>query len=99
MLEVVKAILPMILACVFSATAGMFAAMAVKKEHDWKIGIIGAVVIEAVSFTIWLPCLNDLFNVLGMVADAKNIAFLIATGVILLGTAAVTIFEVRHKET
>ena len=99
MLEVVKAIHPMILAGVFSATAAMFAAMAVKKEHDWKIGIIGAVVIEAVSFTIWLPCLNDLFNIFGMVENTKNIALLISIGVILLGTAAVAIFEVKRKET
>ena len=97
MLDVFKCLIPMVLAAIFVLTAAMFFSMGIKDKENRKVTVIGAVFIELVSFTIWLPCLNDLFNIMALTEDVKQILFVVATAVILLATAIAVVFNLKQK--
>lgn len=98
-MEVLKSLLPMVLAVIFVWCAAIFAAMAIKQKKNRLVGGIGALMIELVSFTIWIPSLNDLFDQIALLPQTRSVAMLIAIVVILCGTTIATIWEVKKKET
>ena len=97
MLDVLKCLVPMVLAAIFVLTAAMFFSMGIKERENRKVTIIGAIFIELVSFTIWIPNLNDLFNIMALTEDVKQTLLIAATGVILLATAIAVVFNLKQK--
>lgn len=94
-----KSLAPMVLAAIFVFTAANFMSTGIKKKADRKVAFVGAIIIEIVSFTIWIPCFNDLFNAIGLTAATKPTAMIIAVALVLLGTAITTILGLKQKET
>lgn len=99
MLEVLKSLAPMILAVVFVYTASVFASMGIKKKGDRRVAFVGAIAIEAVSFSIWVPCFSDLFNAIGLIEEAKQTAMIIAIILVLFGTVIATVYNLKQIET
>ena len=97
MLEVLRILISMFLAAFFVYTAAMVASMGIKKKENRKMALIGAILIELVSFTIWVPSLNDLFNVVGL--ENKIVAMIVSIIFILVATVVVTIFNIKREET
>ena len=97
MLDVLKCLIPMVLAVIFVLTAAMFFGMGLKEKENRKVTIIGAIFIELISFTIWLPCLDDLFNIMALTEDVKRTLFAVATAVILLATVIAVVFNLKQK--
>ena len=95
MLDVFKCLVPMVLAAIFVLTAAMFFSMGIKENR--KVTIIASIFIELISFTIWLPCLNDLFNIMSLAENVKHIMFAVATALILLATAIAIVFNLKQK--
>ena len=91
-------IVPMFLAAVFTYTAAAFAGMGLKKKGDRKIAIVGSITILLVSFTIWYPSFNDLYDVLGLLGREKQVAMTISIISVLLGTVIATIFNMKRTE-
>ena len=98
MLEVFNNIVPMFLAAVFTYTATTFAGMGIKKKGDRKIAIVASLVILMISFTIWYPSFNGLYDVLGLLGKEKQVAMTISIISVLVGTVIATIFNVKHTE-
>lgn len=98
-LDVFKCLIPMVLAAIFVLTAAMFFSMGIKgkEKEERKVTIIGAIFIELISFTIWLPCLNDLFDIMSLAEDTKNVLFAASTALILLCTAIAVAFNLKQK--
>ena len=96
-LDVFKCLIPMVLAAIFVLTAAMFFSMGIKEKEERKVTIIGAIFIELISFTIWLPCLDDLFNIMSLAEDTKQVLFAIATVLILLCTAIAVAFNLKQE--
>ncbi len=97
MLDVFKCLIPMVLAAIFVLTAAMFFSMGIREKESRKITVIGAIFIELISFTIWIPSLNDLFNIMALAEDVKQNLFVVATLIILLATAIATAFNLKQK--
>lgn len=97
MLDVFKCLIPMVLAAIFVYTAAMFFGLGIKVKEERTIVIFGAIFIEFISFTIWIPCLNDLFNLMSLAEDTKQILFIVATVIILIYTAVAVRFELKQK--
>ena len=97
MLEILKNIAPMILAVMFTYTAAVFAGAGFQKKGDRKIAFVGAGSILLVSFTIWWPSFNDLFDAVGLLGEDKRAAMIISISCILLGFAIATFINVRKK--
>lgn len=96
-LDVFKCLIPMVLAVIFVLTAAMFFSMGIKDKENRKVAIIGAIFIELISFTIWIPSLNDLFNIMALAEEVKQILFVVTTVIILLATAIATVFNLKQK--
>lgn len=99
MLEVLKNIAPMFLAVIFVYTAAVFVSAGIKKKSDRKIAIIGACAIMLVSFTIWIPCFNDLYEVIGLLGETKQFAMIASIALVLLFAVIATIFNLKREET
>lgn len=99
LLEVLKSIFPMFMALLFIWCAGIFGALAITNKKERKVGLVGALLIELVSFTIWIPCLNDLFDALALLPQTRTIVMVVAIVAILSGTVAVAIWEARKTKT
>lgn len=97
MLDVFKCLVPMVLAAIFVLTAAMFFSMGIKEKENRKVTIIASIFIELISFSIWLPCLNDLFNIMSLAENVKHIMFAVATALILLATAIAIVFNLKQK--
>lgn len=97
MLDVLKCLIPMVLAVIFLLTAAMFLSLGIKKKEERKVTIIGAIFIELVSFSIWIPNLSELFNIFGLAENVKQILMIIAIAMILLGTAVAVVFNLKQE--
>ena len=97
MLEILKNIAPMFLAVVFTYAAAVFAGAGFQKKSDRKIAFGGAFCILLVSFSIWVPCFNDLYNVIGLVGENKKLAMIISLGGVIIGYMIATFINVRKK--
>ena len=96
-LDVFKCLIPMVLAAIFSFTAAVFFSLGIRKKEDRKATVIGAIFIELISFTVWLPSLNDLFNILGFAENIKTILFMASIALILIGTAVAIVFNLKQE--
>ena len=72
-------------------------ANSIKEKENRKVTIIASIFIELISFSIWLPCLNDLFNIMSLAENVKHIMFAVATALILLATAIAIVFNLKQK--
>lgn len=97
MLDVFKCLIPMVLAAIFSFTAAVFFSLGIRKKEDRKATVIGAIFIELISFTVWLPSLNDLFNIFGFAENIKTILFMASIALILIGTAVAIVFNLKQE--
>lgn len=97
MLDVFSCLIPMVLAVIFSLTAAMFFSMGIKRKEDRKVTVIGAIMIELVSFTVWLPSLNDLFNLIGFAESTKLVLMAVCIVLILLATAIAVVFNLKQE--
>lgn len=97
MLDVFECLIPMVLAAIFVWTAAMFFGLGIRDKADRKVTIIGAIFIELISFTIWIPNLNELFNIIGFAESVKQILMIVAIVLILLATAIAILFEMKQK--
>lgn len=96
-LDVFNCLIPMVLAVIFVLTAAVFFSTGIKDKKNRKVAIIGATVIELISFTIWLPCLNDLFNIMLLAENTKSMLFAVATVLILIVTAIAVVFILKQE--
>ena len=96
-LDVFECLIPMVLAAIFVWTAVMFFGIGMKQKEDRKVTMIGAILIELVSFTIWIPNLSELFSIIGFAENVKQILMAISIALILLATAVAILFEMKQK--
>ena len=99
MLEVFKEIIPMFLAAVFVYSAAAIVSIGIKEKGSLKVAIIGAIFIELISFTIWIPSLNGVFSFIGIVEPAKTIALCISILIIVLGTIIIARSMIKKTKT
>jgi len=97
-LEIFKNVVPMLLASMFVFTAAHFVSTGIKKKTDRRVAFIGALFIELVSFTIWIPCFSDLYNAMGLIEEAKKMAMIFSIVAVLIGTIIAMIFCLKQKE-
>ena len=97
MLDVFKCLVPMVLAVIFVWSAAIFFSIGIKEKEYRKVTIIGTIVIELISFTIWIPSLNDLFSIIGLAENVKQILICVSIVLILLATAVTVLFEMKQK--
>ena len=87
----------MVLAAIFSLSAAVFFSLGIRKKEDRKVTVIGAIFIELISFTVWLPSLNDLFNIIGFAENIKTILLMASIALILLGTVVAIAFNLKQE--
>lgn len=97
MLDVFSCLIPMFLAAIFVFTAAVFFSMGIKRKEERTIVIFGAIFIEFISFTIWIPSLNDLLNLMSLAEDTKQVLFIVAIALILIYTAVAIVFNLKQE--
>lgn len=97
MLEVLKEIIPMILAATFVYSAATIAGMGFKDKESKKVAIISAIIIELISFTIWIPSLNGIFTIIGMKDPVTTIAISISILIIVIVTFVLSKCVIKNK--
>ena len=97
MLEILKNIAPMFLALMFTYTAAVFAGAGFQKKSDRKIAFGSAFCILLISFTIWVPCFDDLYDAIGLVYEAKKIAMILSIVGVIVGCMIATFINVKKK--
>ena len=98
-MEVFNAFAPMILAVVFVYTAATFASEGIRRKDTRKISIIGAIIIELISFTIWIPSLNDIFMMVRLEEVAYINAMIFCIVTILIVTIILTLLMAKKEKT
>lgn len=99
MLEVLKCLIPLVLAATFVYAAATFASMGFKKKEERRFSIVGATFIELLSFTIWIPNLSELFTIIGFEEKTKTVAMVVSVMLIVFGSIAATMHIIKQEET